>query len=78
MENAEMKLSDNKISLNLSIGYSKENFEDKELHFNYYTLTHLLSHNIYLLNMNVIKFCNLVLEKKKYRKEKFIKISRYY
>jgi hypothetical protein len=79
MENAEMKLSDNKENIFefILLDIAKKILKDKELHFNYYTLTQLLSHNIYLLNTNVIKFCNLVLEKTKsnIRREKFIKKS---
>jgi len=79
MENAEMKLSDNKENIFefILLDIAKKILKDKELHFNYYTLTQLLTHNIYLLNTNVIKFCNLVLEKTKsdIRREKFIKKS---
>jgi hypothetical protein len=79
MENAEMKLSDNKENIFefILLDITKKILKDKELHFNYYTLTQLLSHNIYLLNTNVITFCNLVLEKTKsnIRREKFIKKS---
>ena len=79
MENAEMKLSDNKENIFefILLDIAKKILKDKELHFNYYTLTQLLSHNIYLLNTNVITFCNLVLEKTKsnIRREKFIKKS---
>ena len=79
MENAESKLSDNKEQIFefILLDIAKKILKNKDLHFNYYTLTQLLSHNIYLLNTNVIKFCNLVLEKSKsdIRREKFIKKS---